>query len=408
MPPKVIKSNHDYQVALGRIELLMDAAPNTPEGDELELLTTLVEIYEKKEFPIDLPDPIEAIRFRMEQAGLKQQDLVTYVGSRSKVSEVLSGRRSLSLKMIRALHSGLGIPAEVLLREPGATVPDTLSNIEFDKFPLVEMAKRNWLGEVSRSAAELKERAEEVVRAFLNSSEGCYCLAPRQHVRSGSNMNRYALLAWCVRVAALAGKQRVPSYCPGTISAEFMGQLLNLSYLDTGPRLAMEFLTKGGIHMVVLRHLPQTHLDGIAMMLPSGNPVVALTVRHDRLDNFWFTLFHELGHIALHFDREKDACFVDDLDSAPEGRECEADEFAQNHLIPYEIWEKAPARVEQTPRSVQALAESLRVHPAVIAGRIRREQKNYRLLTQLVGLNGVRSHFPNAEEGDIGGSVHAG
>ena len=138
MPPKVIKSDHDYEVTLERIEALMDAAPNTPEGDELELLTTLVEIYEKKKFPIDLPDPIEAIRFRMEQAGLKQQDLVTYVGSRSRVSEVLSGRRALSLKMIRALHSGFGIPAEVLLREPGATIPDTLPNNEFDKFPLVE------------------------------------------------------------------------------------------------------------------------------------------------------------------------------------------------------------------------------------------------------------------------------
>lgn len=269
------------------------------------------------------------------------------------------------------------------------------------------MAKRGWLGEVSRSAAELKERDEEILRAFLDSSDGCSCLAPRQHVRSGSNMNRNALLAWCVRVAALAGRQRVPSYRPGTISADFMGQLLKLSYLDTGPRLAMKYLAKGGIHMVVLRHLPRTHLDGVAMSLPSGNPVVALTGRHDRLGNFWFTLFHELGHIALHFDGEKDACFVDDLDFDPEGRECEADEFAQNHPIPLEIWEEVRARVEQTPRSVQELAAALRVHPAVIAGRIRREQKNYRLLTQLVGLHGVRSHFPNAEEGDNGGSAHA-
>jgi HTH-type transcriptional regulator / antitoxin HigA len=322
---------------------------------------------------------------------LKQQDLVTYVGSRSKVSEILSGRRSLSLKMIRALHSEFGIPAEVLLREPGATIPETLPNIQVDKLPLVEMNKRNWLGKVPRSAADLKERAEEIVRAFLATAESCHCLAPRQHVRSGSNMNRGALRMWCVRVAALAGKQRVSKYRPGTISADFMGQLLKLSYLDTGPRLAMEYLTKGGIHMVVLRHLPRTHLDGVAMMLPSGNPVVALTARHDRLDNFWFTLFHELGHIALHFDGEKDACFVDDLDADPEGRECEADEFAQNHLIPAEVWEKARARVEQTPGSVQALADSLRIHPAVIAGRIRREQKNYRILSQLVGLNCVRS-----------------
>jgi HTH-type transcriptional regulator/antitoxin HigA len=304
--------------------------------------------------------------------------------------------------MIRAMHSGLGIPAEVLLREPGAAIPDALPNLEFDKFPLVEMAKRGWLGEISRSPAELRDRAEELVRSFLAASEGCCDLAPRQHVRSGSAMDRYALLAWCLRVAALTRKQHIPNYRPGTVSPGFMGQLLKLSYLDTGPSLAAEYLAKNGIHMVVLRHLPRTHLDGIAMMLPSGNPAVALTARHDRLDNFWFTLFHELGHISLHFDGEKDACFVDDLDFTAEGREREADEFAQNCLIPLEIWENAPARTEQTPRSVLDLAASLRVHPAVIAGRIRREQKNYRLLTRLVGLNGVRIHFPNAKEGDIG------
>jgi len=123
MAPKVIKSEHDYELTLGRIEALMDSEPNTPEGDELELLTALVEIYEQERFPIGLPEPIEAIRFRMEQAGLQQQDLVPYVGSRSKVSEILSRKRPLSLRMIRALHRGLGIPAEVLLHEPGEGSP---------------------------------------------------------------------------------------------------------------------------------------------------------------------------------------------------------------------------------------------------------------------------------------------
>ena len=121
MPAKVIKNDREYEATLGRISEIMDSAPNTPAGDELELLATLVELYEKERFPIDLPDPIEAIRFRMEQGGLKQQDLVPYVGSASKVSEVLSGRRPLSLKMMRSLYRGLGIPAEVLLRESGST-----------------------------------------------------------------------------------------------------------------------------------------------------------------------------------------------------------------------------------------------------------------------------------------------
>jgi HTH-type transcriptional regulator / antitoxin HigA len=119
MKAKVIKTKAEYEAALGRIEKLMDAAPNTPQGDELDLLSLLVQHYEEKAFPIDKPDPVAAIRFRMEQQGLAPKDLVPFLGSRSRVSEVLSGRRGLSLKMIRALVAGLRIPAELLLGEPG-------------------------------------------------------------------------------------------------------------------------------------------------------------------------------------------------------------------------------------------------------------------------------------------------
>jgi HTH-type transcriptional regulator/antitoxin HigA len=119
MKAKVIKTNAEHEAALARIEKLMDAELNTPKGDELELLSLLVHDYEEKKFPIDKPDPVAAIRFRMEQQGLAPKDLIPLLGSRSRVSEVLSGRRSLSLKMIRALVAGLRIPAELLLGEPG-------------------------------------------------------------------------------------------------------------------------------------------------------------------------------------------------------------------------------------------------------------------------------------------------
>lgn len=120
MVPKIIKNESDYEAALDRVNELMDAEPGTPEGDELELLATLVELYEKEVHPIDLPDPIEAIKFRMEQQNLTQKDLIPWIGSRSKVSEVLSRRRPLSIGMIRRLHEGLGIPVEVLIREQGS------------------------------------------------------------------------------------------------------------------------------------------------------------------------------------------------------------------------------------------------------------------------------------------------
>jgi HTH-type transcriptional regulator/antitoxin HigA len=117
MKPKIIKTQEQYQATLARIEKIFDARPGTPKGDELELLLLLVETYEEAAYPIDLPDPIAALRFRMEQGGLKPKDLVPFIGSKSKVSEVLSGRRPLSLTMIRKLVGGLHLPAVVAIRE---------------------------------------------------------------------------------------------------------------------------------------------------------------------------------------------------------------------------------------------------------------------------------------------------
>ena len=114
--PKILKNETDYEAALARAEVLFDARSGTLRGDELELWLLLVEQYESVAYPVELPDPITAIRFRMEQQNLKPKDLIPYIGSKSKVSEVLGGQRSLSLSMIRKLVA-LGIPAEVLLQE---------------------------------------------------------------------------------------------------------------------------------------------------------------------------------------------------------------------------------------------------------------------------------------------------
>ena len=117
MKAKIIKTEAEYQATLARMEKIFDAKPGTPKGDELELLLLLVETYEDKTYPIDPPDPIAALRFRMEQDELKPKDLIPYIGSKSKVSEVLSGRRPLSLTMIRKLVMGLHLPAEVAIRK---------------------------------------------------------------------------------------------------------------------------------------------------------------------------------------------------------------------------------------------------------------------------------------------------
>ena len=116
MQVKPIRNEDDHQAALTEIERLWGADEGTPEGDRLEVLTTLVEAYERAHFPIDLPDPIQAIRFRLEQLGKDSKSLIGVIGSRTRVYEVMRGDRPLSLKMIQQLHLRFGIPAEILIR----------------------------------------------------------------------------------------------------------------------------------------------------------------------------------------------------------------------------------------------------------------------------------------------------
>ncbi len=120
MQPKILQTPADHRAALDQVEALMDAAPGSADEQTLELWTLLIENYEAKHQPVPPPDPIEAIRFRIDQLGLKAGDLTAYIPSKSKVSEVLNHKRPLSLSMIRALQSGLGISADILVQETQA------------------------------------------------------------------------------------------------------------------------------------------------------------------------------------------------------------------------------------------------------------------------------------------------
>jgi HTH-type transcriptional regulator / antitoxin HigA len=115
MEINAIKTDTDYKNSLKRVDELWEASPNTKEGDELEILVTLIEAYEEKHHPIYPPDPVEAIKFYMDQMGLRKVDIAKYLGGKNRVTEVLQRKRKLSLKMIKALHNDLGIPAESLL-----------------------------------------------------------------------------------------------------------------------------------------------------------------------------------------------------------------------------------------------------------------------------------------------------
>jgi len=398
MKPKIIRSEADYDAALSRVEELIDlgANPGTPEFDELELLGMLVESYEDSTFPMDLPDPLAAIEFRMEQEGLTRKDMAKYLGSASKVSEVLGGKRSLSLTMIRKLANELGIPADVLLQEKGAELPDDGFMKEARHFPVAEMVKRGWFAGFSGSSREARGQLEDLMRAFVAPLGGqtVQLALNRQTIRGTKSSATHAMTAWRIRVAILGLQQKTPEYIPETVDFDFLSGLAKLSALNHAPLLAREYLARAGIPLVIEKHLPKTYLDGAAILLPDGRPMVALTLRYDRLDNFWFTLFHELAHIALHLVPGEAEAFFDDTSSASTKKvEREADELASEALIPESEWRTAKLTIRSDSAQVTAFARSQQLHPSIPAGRIRFKAKNYQRYSQLLGNGMCRKLF---------------
>ena len=395
-----IRTEEDHEAALSRLAEIFQAEIGTPEGDERDILADLVELYEDKHYPIGLPDPISAIKFRMDQANLTPRDLVPFFGSRARVSEVLSGKRAITMSMARALHQHLGIPADVLLQEPGASLPDTLPGLEYARFPLTAMAKAGWIPQVKN----LRDQAEEIITDLINRA-GVGAPAPlyrkNENRRVNAKTDDYALRAWCWQALAQA-RERQPEvdYQPGVITAELLREVAQMSVLEDGPVQARDFLAQHEIGLEYVKHLPRTHLDGAALRLPDSNPVIGLTLRYDRIDNFWYTLLHELAHVGLHLGScSNETGFVDDHSLRGVGSggsdttEQEADQMAQDALIPPEVWDDGILMVDPNPMAVLRMAWEARVHPAIVAGRVRFERGEYRLLSQFVGTGEVRRHF---------------
>jgi len=395
---KIIRTEADYEPALSEIEALVELDPDvgSPDAERLGLLTLLVEDYETKTFQATLPDPVTAIKFRMEQQNLTQRDLVPLIGSRSKVSEVLSRKRSLTMSMIRALHSRLGIPAKVLIQEGGSS-EIVEGEQDWTCFPMREMIARGWIKE---NITNVAEQAEEVMRRFFSQIDSEAKFAPlyriTEHIRSARPMDTYALKVWTARVMILAQKNPSPvDYRPGVLSIDFMREVARASSQYNGPLVARDILRDRGISLIVEQQLHHTYLDGAAIAAEQRNPIIALTLRYDRIDNFWFTLMHELAHLIIHVKGHVREFFDDlELEDKIDQYEHEADDLAGEALIPHEDWVKSPASRLRSPQAAEHLARKLGIHSAIVAGRMRREFKAYRLLSDMVGHHQVRRLFP--------------
>lgn len=266
-------------------------------------------------------------------------------------------------------------------------------DISWNRFPLKEMLKRKWF-----SLGPNETLVEAAKNFFLVGAGPQFATAlHRKKVRSGNLPNEYALLGWQARVLSKA-REAYSEIASFSLNDTWLNELTQLTKEAKGPLKAKELLASRGITLVIERHLPGTYLDGAAMLAENGSPIIALTLRYDRLDNFWFVLFHELGHVFLHlFDGLRFDFFDEEDGTASDDIEKQADKFALDTLIAPDLWDQCLSRFALSAEAVRNDAERLSIHPSIIAGRIRKERNNYIILSDMVGANTVRSQFDEGE-----------
>lgn len=301
-----------------------------------------------------------------------------------------------------ALRLNISEVAELMPAKENRTSPKA-PDVKWDAFPVQEMYRRGWFraldfgGSMAAAVASRIELAKEYVQIAMPRRQLALL---RQRARFGAQMDRHALLAWQCRIFLLAQEmQPAAPYSRDTVTDEWLRALVKQSRFEDGPCRAKQILSEAGISLLIEPHLPQTYLDGAALILPNGSPAIGMTLRYDRLDNFWFVLLHELIHVSKHLSKGKLEDIFDDLDAPPDKLELETDSLAASALIPANDWEIALARYVRTEDSITSFAAKHRIHPAIVAGRIRKEADNYTILTDLVGSGKVRSLFPEIQFG---------
>ncbi len=334
-------------------------------------------------------------------AGMSQTELASKLGlkpqqvQRYEATDYMGASLARLIEVSKILNVHTAGIFETKAKQQGAVFSwDEVDDVVWQEFPAQEMAKRRWF-----DLARGEDLLERVKTYFLDVAGPQFTTAlHRKKMRGATVPNEYALLAWQARILERARnrveRENLPSF---QFDDRWMPELVALTKHSEGPKLARELLASKGIILVTEKHLPGTYLDGAAMLSTMDHPVIGLTLRHDRLDNFWFVLFHELGHIFLHLiDGLRYDFFDDDSSEATDQVELEADKYALNILISEDKWEQCLSRFALSEESVELDAKSLGIDASIIAGRIRRERSNYTILTDLVGHRQVRRQLAEA------------
>jgi len=331
--------------------------------------------------------------------GLSQLELAERLGMREQQIQRYEAERyrTISLQNMRRVASALGVTVEARIDDVHSSIVGVLKTQKTDWIDDRQMAaivahakKHRWFG-----LTDDKDKDRLAVIDFLEDSASHYGSPGllRTGLKSIDLKDDALLAAWRARVLVVADeliKSARTDFDP--INLHWVGELVKLSSLVDGPKKAIDFCRQHGVVVIVEPQIQGLKLDGAAFLLGTW-PVVGLTIRHDRIDNFWYTLLHELGHVFLHYNSGLASGFFDDEveGKANDELEQEADSFASAMLIPPERWRQSLVRVTRSTAAVEQFAKQIGIHPAIVFGRIRRERNEYRLFSDQVGSGQVRN-----------------
>jgi HTH-type transcriptional regulator/antitoxin HigA len=341
--------------------------------------------------------------------GWSQKDLARRLGLREQAIQryEIERYRSISLSGLLRVTSVLGVQLTLDL----SSAPETAWTPSFELSPaeaqkVLKHARGNgWL----HTEVDSDDTAMSQLKRYVAEHVGEY--GTPSLLRTGLNVRDHSedwvLLCWKAQVTRRAKviiQQKKVRY--RALDVSWLIELVHLSSLEDGPARAIDLLGEHGIVVLAEPHIPGMKVDGAAFLVDDV-PVVGLTLLRDSLDNFWFTLLHEVAHIVLHYRTGLASGFFDDLE-APHVDEFEeeANKFASNMLLPEEIWSRSTARIAKSAEPIERLANQLKIAPAIIFGRVRMERNNYALFSDKIGIGKVRTQLlPRQQDANHAASI---
>lgn len=333
--------------------------------------------------------------------GWSQKDLARKLGLREQAIQRYEAERYRSISLGNYLRVARTLSVELSPKIRKGSHEWLSAGFEIPPKEMQKVLKHarshGWLNEGDKSD---EKAINQLVRYVTEHVES---FGTPSLLRTGLNVAEHTedwpLLSWKAQVTRRAMeiiRNNKVTYRPLDVS--WLIELVRLSREKDGPLRAQKLLLQHGIVLIAERNVPGMHVDGAAFLV--GNvPVIGLTLLRDSLDNFWFTLLHEIGHVILHYRTGLASGFFDDVENSDvDEMEDEANRFASNMLIPEDIWTCSPARIARTAGPVEQLADQLKISPAIIFGRIRMERKNYTIFSGKIGRGVVRKQLLTLSE----------